>query len=254
VLLAGRSWHITSIDWKRRTAWVEPAKSKGRSRWVGAGQPWSAELSESVRAVVCGADPDGVTRTQRAKDQLAFTRAEFTWARVAVTSVVESDGSARWWTWAGQRANAALSDALGDLRDDSRGDNLMVGIDPYRGTLANIREQLRDLDPSELPVPSAAAEFADGMKFSDCLPTDIALRVAAARLLDAGGVARVLKELRGSGEYVVAGRPSNRCMKLDISGQGPSQDGPTAAFRTPRLWEMNAEWVAMIAATKEQRP
>jgi hypothetical protein len=75
-------------------------------------------------------------------------------------------------------------------------DNLMVGIDPNRGTMALVRERLADLDPAALPVPSAAADFADGMKFSDCLPDDIALAVAAARLVDPAGVARVLEGLR----------------------------------------------------------
>ena len=200
VLLAGRSWHITSIDWKRRFAWVEPATTKGRSRWVGAGQPWSAELSASTRSVLCGFEPEGVVLTQRAKDQLAETRADFTWARPDTTSVVVSNASTRWWTWAGQRANATLLDALGDLRADRGLDNLMIGVDPDRGTMAEIRERLADLDPSALPVPSAASDFADGMKFSDCLPDDIALAVAAARLADPDGVSRVLKELASTSE------------------------------------------------------
>jgi hypothetical protein len=41
------------------------------------------------------------------------------------------------------------------------------------------------------------------MKFSGCLTTDIALKVATVRLFDAGDVERVLKELRGDEEYAV---------------------------------------------------
>lgn len=32
VLLAGRAWRVTSIDWARRFAWVEPVEGGGRSR------------------------------------------------------------------------------------------------------------------------------------------------------------------------------------------------------------------------------
>lgn len=162
---------------------------------MGTGQPWSAELCDAVREVVCGADPDGVVLTQRAKDQLAETRAAFTWARPGTTSVVHTGDKSMWWTWAGQRANATLSDALGDLRAEGRGDNLLVGVNPDRATMATIRDRLADLDPAALPVPSAAADFADGMKFSDCLPDDTALAVAAVRLVDPAGVRRVLNEL-----------------------------------------------------------
>ena len=195
VLLAGRSWHITSIDWKRRFAWVEPSEAEGRSRWMGSGQPWSAELCRSIRSVVCGADPAGVTITQRAVDQLTATRAEFVWAREDETTVVHRDSASTWWTWAGQRANGSLADALGDLRGETRSNNLSIGINGERGTMAAVRDQLAGLDPDVLPMPSAAAEFADGMKFADCLPADLAVRVAAARLIDAVGVRQVLQEL-----------------------------------------------------------
>ena len=36
LLLAGRSWKTTHLDWRRRIAHVEPSDQKGKSRW---GQP-----------------------------------------------------------------------------------------------------------------------------------------------------------------------------------------------------------------------
>ncbi len=67
VLLGGHSWKITSIDWRRKVAWVEPSEQRGRSRWHGGGQPWSYELSQSIRSVLGGEDPAAVTLTQRAQ-------------------------------------------------------------------------------------------------------------------------------------------------------------------------------------------
>lgn len=49
VLLAGRAWKVTSIDWTRRFAWVEPQDGSGRSRWLGDSQPLSAPLCGAIR-------------------------------------------------------------------------------------------------------------------------------------------------------------------------------------------------------------
>ena len=38
LLLAGRAWRVSHLDWKRRRAYVEPAEDVGRSRWRGEGQ------------------------------------------------------------------------------------------------------------------------------------------------------------------------------------------------------------------------
>jgi len=142
VLLAGRSWKITSIDWKRHFAWVEPAEQHGRSRWCGTGRALSAELCDAMREVACGANPPGVILTQRAQGALADIRGEFTFARPRRTSVVIGPTSARWWTWAGLRANSTLGDALGDLVA-SRADDLSMGLDPIRANTAAIRERLQ---------------------------------------------------------------------------------------------------------------
>jgi len=38
LLVAGRAWRVTHLDWRRRRAFVEPAEDEGRSRWRGQGQ------------------------------------------------------------------------------------------------------------------------------------------------------------------------------------------------------------------------
>src|SRR4051794_13711911 len=37
LLLAGRSWKVNHLDWKRRVAHVEPVQAAGVARWQGAG-------------------------------------------------------------------------------------------------------------------------------------------------------------------------------------------------------------------------
>lgn len=58
-----------------------------------------------------------------------------------------------------------------------------------------MKEKLSSLHPDTLPTPSVAAEFAENMKFSDCLPGPLATEVARQRLIDPAGVERVLGEL-----------------------------------------------------------
>lgn len=199
VLLGGRAWKVTSIDWNRRFAWVEPSDGAGRSRWSGGGRALSPELCDAMRDVATGCDPDGVTLTKRARGALEEIRGEFRFARPDSTSVVIEPTRARWWTWAGGRANATLSDALGDLAA-SRGDDLSIGLDPPRASTAEVARRLEPLHPDTLPTPSIAHDFADNMKFSDCLPDTLALEVARQRLVDPSGVNRVLRERDGTVE------------------------------------------------------
>ena len=194
VLLAGRSWKITSIDWNRRFAWVEPTDRQGRSRWSGTGRALGNELCRAMRDVAAGTNPAGVTLTQRAETGLAEMRGEFTSARPGVTAVVIEPTRARWWTWAGQRANASLSDALGALAT-SRGDDLSIGLDPVLASGDEVRDRLCTLRPDALPTVGIAAAYAEHMKFSDCLPLALALEVAQQRLVDPAGVRVALEEL-----------------------------------------------------------
>ena len=195
VLLGGHSWKVGGIDWRRKVAWVEPSGERGRSRWSGGGQPWSYQLCQAIREVLAGTDPRGVILTRRAVDRLAESRAEMPWARSSAPTVVRDDTSARWWTWAGESANATLADALGDLRGSGPVDNLSISVDRDRATSDTISERLASLDVDRLPAPSVTAAMAEHLKFSDCLPVDLAESVAAARLLDPAGVAAVTAHL-----------------------------------------------------------
>ena len=196
VLLGGRSWKINYIDWNRQAVWVEPATTQGRSRWYGSGQALSAELCDAVRRVAAGVDPAGVTFTQRAQAVMAEMRTELSFARPGHTTVVTDEHSARWWTWAGIRANNSLVDALGDLVA-SRGDDLSIGLEPGRASHEEVALRLAELHPDALPTPTVAGEYAANLKFSDCLPEALALEVARQRLIDPAAVARVLDEPKG---------------------------------------------------------
>ncbi|MBQ1057679.1 DEAD/DEAH box helicase [Micromonospora sp. C32] len=196
LLLNGRSWRVTYIDWRRRRCFVEPAESGGKARWTTGG--WAGlgfELTRAMREVLLGADPP-VKLTHRAAKRLAQEREE----RSAVVhpggSVILRDrhgDDLRWWTWAGFRANATLAATLTEVVDPvQRFDDCQVRL---RANLS--REEWRTLiadADQRLCLPEVNKKALDGLKFSEALPERLALATLASRLADLGGATAVLQE------------------------------------------------------------
>lgn len=194
LLLGGRSWKVTWIDWKRQRCYVEPAAGGGKARWLtpvvsGA----SFDLSRAVRDVLLGADPP-VALSKRAERVLADVRDDMLGTvHPAGTVIVRDNEDVRWWTWAGYRANATLAATLSDLTDN---------IQRFTDSAIRMRE---DLTPEMWKI--ATADAADrlclpdvddralaGLKFSEALPPRLAVATLAARLADTESASRVLAE------------------------------------------------------------
>ncbi|GIF37466.1 DEAD/DEAH box helicase [Actinoplanes xinjiangensis] len=195
LLLNGRSWRVTYIDWQRRRCFVEPADGGGRARWTTGG--WAGlgfELTRAIREVMLGSDPP-VRLTARAIARLAKERDEKADLVHPGGNVIIQDrqGDLRWWTWAGFRANATLAATLGEVIDPAqRFDDCQVRL-------------RRDLTPAEwraltadagdrLCLPDVDKRALDGLKFSAALPERLAVATLAARLADLDGAATVLAE------------------------------------------------------------
>ncbi|WP_198348256.1 helicase-related protein [Plantactinospora sp. KBS50] len=195
LLLNGRSWRVTYIDWRRRR-FRESADGGGKARWTTGG--WSGlgfELTRAMREVLLGADPP-VKLTRRAIDRLAQVRED-------ESSLVRPGGSVilrdhrgddlRWWTWAGFRANATLAATLTEVVDpiqrfDDRHVRLRENITPseWRALIADADERLC--------LPEVNKKALDGLKFSQALPERLAMATLAARLADLDGAETVLRE------------------------------------------------------------
>src|SRR5207249_2202653 len=105
----------THLDWKRRQAYVEPSEEGGRSRWRGEGQPLSFALCQAIRDVIAG-EGEQPPWSRRARQRIAEARPEYPWARPGCSSLVFAPkGEARWWTFAGGRANAGLAHGLSEV-------------------------------------------------------------------------------------------------------------------------------------------
>ena len=101
LLLGGRAWRVTHVDWARKVAYVEASEALGRSRWKGTGAELKFELCQSMRRVLTS-DESSPMWSQRAIDKLSELRSNFDWldAREPVVLVNES-GESEWWTFAG---------------------------------------------------------------------------------------------------------------------------------------------------------
>ncbi|MFD9455385.1 DEAD/DEAH box helicase [Streptomyces sp. NPDC059985] len=197
LLLAGRSWQVTYIDWSRRRCFVEPVDSGGRARWGGLGmaRATSYELTRAVRDVLLGATPP-VTLTRRAQGALTQAReenGELVHSEGTVIVRGGRDTNIRWWTWAGYRANATLAASLGPVTDPLQ-----------RPTAAYLRLR-EDITPQkwakaaadaseQLCLPAVDSRALTGLKFSAALPPRLAESTLAARLADLDGAAEVLRK------------------------------------------------------------
>lgn len=193
--LAGRSWELSHVDWDRRIAYVKAASERGRSRWVGHGIPLRFELCRAIRRVLAEGTPE-VELTRRARTRLDESRSAFSWVESASTAVVRSAaGDSRWWTFAGLRANTMLGEQIGALRlPGSREDNLSIRLrdGTSAGDVKRCLDNVSDAaETSPFPVTDAAA---DSLKFSACLPGELAARTLRKRGSDPAAVRACRRE------------------------------------------------------------
>lgn len=196
LLLAGRSWRVTYIDWRRRRCFVEPADGGGKARWTAGGVAGLGyELSRAIRDVLLGLDLPAVRLTQRAIVRLGAERTEKSHSAHPGGNVIVRDdrGDLRWWTWAGFRANATLAATLGEVVDpihsfDDHQVRLRTDLTP-----AEWRELTADAG-ERICLPEVNVKAAEGLKFSAALPQRLAMATLAARLADPAGAAAVLSQ------------------------------------------------------------
>lgn len=194
LLLGGRSWQVTYVDWHRRRCFVEPVDGGGKARWTNHGiAGLSYPVTQAMRAVLLGADPP-VLLTRRAQEQLAETRERLAGTTSPVGTVVTRTGKdVRWWTWAGYRANATLASTLSAIADPWQ---------DHTDTYVRLRD---DLTPDQwrtaagdaaerLCLPEVREKALAGLKFSAALPSRLAEATLAARLADLPNATAVLQQ------------------------------------------------------------
>ncbi|MFJ7291401.1 DEAD/DEAH box helicase [Streptomyces collinus] len=196
LLLAGRNWQVTYIDWRRRRCFVEPVDGRGKAKWssAGFGLAGSHELTRAERQVLLGQNPP-VKMTQRATSALHRAREEYL-DRVhpgGTLIIQDARGHMRWWTWAGHRANATLAATL---------DMLVVPGQHIDDRWIRLREEVTArswMDATKgmtdrLCLPDVDERALRGLKFGEALPPRLAEATLSARLADVESAAAVLLE------------------------------------------------------------
>ncbi|WFE99591.1 DEAD/DEAH box helicase [Micromonospora sp. WMMD964] len=196
LLLAGRSWRVTHVDWRRQRCFVEPAEGGGRALWMTDGSPQglSFRMVRAMRDVLLGADPP-VALTGRAKSRLAVLRDEAAPVVHPAGPVLvrDGDGEVRWWTWAGFRANATLIATLSELADPGqRYDDASIRLRPDVDR-AMVHQAMADA-ADRICLPDVAGKALAGLKFSAALPERLAVATLASRLADIPAAQAVLAE------------------------------------------------------------
>ena len=193
ITLAGRGWRVTSIDWNRQRAQVEPWVHGGKVRWAGMPQPISAALTAAIRRTLQGQEPYGVSLTRRATEKLTELRAEYT----AFVGVGESDvllshdrGRSRWWTWAGGRENARTLAALTRVAPELVGemptwDNYAITLDES-ATMPALRAALAEAlelatEGEDVFAPLIDERALREVKFGDMVPEALLRAEVAGR-------------------------------------------------------------------------
>jgi ATP-dependent Lhr-like helicase len=110
--------------------------------------------------------------------------------------VGDNDGRLRWWTFAGQRANHVLARVLSaQLQSDVKVGNLALDFEA-RLSLDDIQSAIAVVSQSDFSAvrPAVDDSVIEGLKFSACLPTPMALEMLGERLADASGAKQILSQ------------------------------------------------------------
>lgn len=180
ILLAGKSWRIVDVDWKRQTVWLEPASEGGKARWTGSGRTLSRDIAQAIgRALSEGAGEHTVLskRAQGEIARLAETIPAMGDSKTAVLDVNEPR-AVRLWTFGGTRANRTAAKQVAALTEVRRVDAL--GLDVR--TAFDMGQVQVGLGVADLSFSvDEINERARPIKFSECLPADLLIQIIRAR-------------------------------------------------------------------------
>jgi hypothetical protein len=155
--LGGHQWAVKHIDWDRRQAYVEPTELRGRSRWLGSGQPMHFALCQSIKGVLLE-EVQAPGLSKRATGRLQELRADYLWLKAGQTSLVHEGPATQWWTFAGALANGVLAKVLRD-------DGCTSTFDDFSLNLGNAREAAGGALRADAP-PDRPTRFMGAIELS----------------------------------------------------------------------------------------
>ena len=180
LLLAGRSWRVTEVEWSKRIVWLEPAPEGGNARWMGGARSLGRDVCQAIRTVLVTGAPSIVTLSMRAKAALSALADELPISPEASFLVARSDTApTRTWTFAGTRANRTWARQASTSGQKVRFDAMSVHAPP--SLLTHAAQGQLALTDAEI------ATFAESVKFAACVPQSLLTRTIVARNFEATG-------------------------------------------------------------------
>ncbi len=192
LLLGGRSWKVTSVDWKKRAVAVEPTDDKGKSRWLGTSRWLGFEVCQAMRRVLLCQSDAQLGLSKRGTLQLDEIRELITAPEHQGSLLLEHLPSSRlrWWTFAGGAVNSTLALRLGDI-GSTRVDDLWVETGPGVSVPSLMRAEV-----DSAAVTAVAENLAERseLKFAACLRRAELVAVVASRSLDEENLLRLARD------------------------------------------------------------
>lgn len=193
LLLAGRSWRVTGINWSRRVAHVEPFDMPGKTRWLSLGQPMSAMLARAHQRVLTGSTLGAAHWSRRASQALEGLLMSYQFLAHAVgaqpcatllyTTELAGPGGAELWNFAGAHANHYLAACLKALGIEVASTNALRLKFAHPPTLDALQKAVRHAASGTLHPPIAPNHpMVRGLKFRELLPDQLLQDAARARI------------------------------------------------------------------------
>jgi ATP-dependent helicase Lhr and Lhr-like helicase len=192
LLLGGRSWKVTSVDWPKRTVSVEPSDDRGKSRWLGTSRWLGFEVCQAMRRVLLRDGDAQLGLSRRGTLQLDEVRDLISAPEHRGSFLLEHlpSGRLRWWTFAGGAVNSALALRLGEIAS-TRVDDLWVETAHGISVLELVQRQV---DRSSMTAVAQSLAERSELKFAACLPKDLLAAVVVNRSLDDVNLRRLVSE------------------------------------------------------------
>lgn len=163
VLLAGRSWRVALVDWKRRTVALEPSELRGQARWMGGAGKLSLELTQSIRLVLREGMPESIRLSRRATRALEELQDDVPTAAAPFPQEALASGRFRVWTFAGTCWNRLL---LANFRPQGATQSNALYVDFAVRPPADVSPCSLAAPPTEDPE---IGQLREGLKFGELL-------------------------------------------------------------------------------------
>ena len=184
VILAGRSWDLQEIDWKKRRVFVTPSDERGKVRWRGIRRGLSFAIAQRIRKLVL-ASGESTRWSQRARVEMDNQKEQFHQVANQAGKIYHdaAEDRIRWSTFAGNALNEILGSVLEkELKKELAWDDFEISF-PSSTEVTAVRTIVREFlgAPNLIERMPASQELLDQLKFSACLPPALAKRAVYGR-------------------------------------------------------------------------